>query len=118
MQLVKNLVNAGDARDVGSTPGVRKTSWSRKWQLTPILLPGKFHTQRYLAGYSPWGREDSDITKHTQTHTHTHTHDSAILLLGIYPEKATLLKDRYDAYCSTIYNSARKNLDVHLQMSG
>ena len=68
MQLVKNPVNAGDARDVGSTLGVRKTSWSRKWQLTPIFLPGKFHAQRSLAGYSAWGCEESDITEHTHTH--------------------------------------------------
>ena len=28
---------------------------SRKWQLTPVFLPGKFHEQRNLVGYSPWG---------------------------------------------------------------
>ena len=28
---------------------------SRKWQLPPVFLPGKFHGQRSLAGYSPWG---------------------------------------------------------------
>ena len=27
--------------------------WSRKWQPTPVFLPGKFHGQRSLAGYSP-----------------------------------------------------------------
>ena len=27
-----------------------------EWQPTPILLPGKFHGQRSLVGYSPWGR--------------------------------------------------------------
>ena len=26
----------------------------RKWQSTPVLLPGKFHGQRSLTGYSPW----------------------------------------------------------------
>ena len=34
---------------------VRKVSWSRKWQPTPVFLPGKFHGQRSLAGYNPWG---------------------------------------------------------------
>ena len=29
--------------------------WRREWQTTPVLLPGKFHAQRSLAGYSPWG---------------------------------------------------------------
>ena len=37
--------------------------WRRKWQSTPVLLPGKFHGQRGLVGYSPWGRKDSDTTE-------------------------------------------------------
>ena len=36
-------------------PWVRKTPWRRKWQPTPVFLPGKSHGQRSLAGYSPWG---------------------------------------------------------------
>ena len=32
---------------------VGKIPWSRKWQLTPVFLPRKFHEQRSLAGYSP-----------------------------------------------------------------
>ena len=31
-------------------------SWRRKWQPTPVLLPGKSHGWRSLVGYSPWGR--------------------------------------------------------------
>ena len=52
-QLVKNPpANAGDARESGSVPGLGR-SWSRKWEPTPVFLPGKFHGQRSLAGYSP-----------------------------------------------------------------
>ena len=36
-------------------PWVRKTPWRRKWQPTPVFLPGKSHGQRSLAGFSPWG---------------------------------------------------------------
>ena len=36
-------------------PWVGKILWRRKWQPTPIFLPGKSHGQRDLAGYSPWG---------------------------------------------------------------
>ena len=36
-------------------PWVGKIPWRRKWQPTPAFLPGKFHGQRSLAGYSPWG---------------------------------------------------------------
>ena len=42
---------------------VRKISW-RKWQPTPVFLPGKFHGQKSLAGYSPWGCKESDTTEH------------------------------------------------------
>ena len=31
---------------------------------SPVFLPGKSHGQRSLAGYSPWGRKESDTTKH------------------------------------------------------
>ena len=36
--------------------------WRRKWQSTPVLLPGKSHGQRSLVGYRPWGRKESDMT--------------------------------------------------------
>jgi len=29
--------------------------WRRKWQATPVFLPGKSCRQRTLMGYSPWG---------------------------------------------------------------
>ena len=31
---------------------------------TPVLLPGEFHGQRSLAGYSPWGHKELDVTEH------------------------------------------------------
>ena len=49
----------------GFDPWVGKIPWRRKWQSTPVLLPGKFHGQRSLVGYSPWGRKES-------VHIHTH----------------------------------------------
>ena len=30
---------------------------------TPVFLPGEFHGQRNLAGYSPWGGKESDMTE-------------------------------------------------------
>ena len=38
----------------GFNPWVGKIPWRRKWQSTPVLLPGKSHGQRSLVGYSPW----------------------------------------------------------------
>ena len=37
---------------------------------TPIFLPGKFHEQRRLVGYSPWGRKGLDMIEQLNTHTH------------------------------------------------
>ena len=34
------------------------------------FLPGEFHGQRSLAGYSPWGRKESDTTEHAHTCTY------------------------------------------------
>ena len=62
--VVKNPpANAGDTGDVGSIPGLERVPWSTKWQTTPECLPEKFHGQRNLAGYSPWGGKESDTTK-------------------------------------------------------
>jgi len=38
-------------------------SWRKKWQPTPVFLPGKFPGWRSLAGYSPWGCKESDMTE-------------------------------------------------------
>ena len=38
-------------------------SWRRQWHPTPVLLPGKSHGWRSLVGCSPWGHEESDMTK-------------------------------------------------------
>ena len=50
---------------------VGKLPWSRKWQPTPVFLPGKPHGQRSLAVYSPWGHKKLNKTEHTHTHTTT-----------------------------------------------
>ena len=44
-----------------------KIPWSTKWQATPVFLPGKFHGQKSLMGYSHWGCKESDMTEHTHT---------------------------------------------------
>ena len=44
-------------------PWVGKIPWRRKSQPTPVFLPGEFHGQRSLAGCSPWGHKESDMTE-------------------------------------------------------
>ena len=34
-----------------------------EWLPTPVFLPEEFHEQRSLAGYSPWGPDESNMTK-------------------------------------------------------
>ena len=60
---VKNPA-AGDMR-CGSNPWVRKISWRRKGQPTPVFLPGKLNGWRSLVGYSPRGRKELDKTEHS-----------------------------------------------------
>ena len=50
--VVKNLPT-----NANLIPGSGRSSGQRKWQYTPIFLPGKSHGERALAGYNPWGHE-------------------------------------------------------------
>ena len=44
-------------------PGVGKIPWRKEWLPTPVFLSGKFHGQRSLAGCSPGGSKESDMTE-------------------------------------------------------
>ena len=57
----------------GFDPWFGKMPWRRKWQPTPVFLPGESHGQRSLAGYSSWGRKEPDTTEHAWMHAHIHT---------------------------------------------
>ena len=47
----------------GFDPWVGKIPWRRKWQPTPVFLPGKSHGWRSLAGYNLWGHEELDTSE-------------------------------------------------------
>ena len=51
----------------GFDPWVGEIPWRRAWQLTPVFLPGESHGQRSLAGYSPQGHKESDMTEQVST---------------------------------------------------
>ena len=42
---------------------VKKMPCRREWLPTPVFLPGEFHEQRSLEGYSPWDYKESDTTE-------------------------------------------------------
>ena len=58
---------------LGFDPWVRKLPWRRKWHPTPVFLPGKSQGQRSLAGYSPWGHEESDTTEQLNANSRVQT---------------------------------------------
>ena len=51
--------------------------WRRKWQPTPVFLPGIFCGQRSLVGCSPWGGKESDTAEYAHMHgfLHNRKHD-------------------------------------------
>ena len=49
-----SVVGVYECRRCGFDSRVGKTPWKRKWQPTPVFLPGKSYGQRSLADYSPW----------------------------------------------------------------
>ena len=59
-QLVKNLPAMWETR-------VQFLGWEdaleKGMAITPVFLPGEFHGQRSLAGYSPWGHKELDVTE-------------------------------------------------------
>ena len=59
----------------GFNAWVSNILWRRSWQSTPVFLAGESHGQRSLAGYSPQGHKESDVTEATQ-------HDMTVVLLA------------------------------------
>ena len=64
----ESVANAGDAGDSGLIPGLGRFPLGRKWQPTPVFLPGKSQEYMSLAGYSPWSSKEFNITERLATH--------------------------------------------------
>ena len=58
--MVKHLPKC---RKPGFSLWVGKIPWRRKWQPTPVFLPGKSHGRKSLVSYSPRGRKKLDTTE-------------------------------------------------------
>ena len=55
---------------------IRKIHWRKKWQPTPLFLPGNSHGWRSLVGCSPRGQKESDMTGYsTALHSHLPVHE-------------------------------------------
>ena len=66
--------SACNTADPGSNSGLGRRPWRREWPLTPVFLPGEFHGQRNLVGYSPWSCEESDMAEWL-----THFHNNNVI---------------------------------------
>ena len=88
------------------SPWIGKIPWRRRWQPTPVFLPGKSHGQRTLVGYSPWGCTDLGTTE--QLH---------VLENIILSEKNQAEKDSYHM-TSLLPGYKREMLKANIQCSG
>ena len=60
-------------------PWIGKIPWRRKWQPTPVLLPGKSHGRRSLAGYSPRGSKSVGHDLATEQHNNRIQENATVL---------------------------------------
>ena len=91
----------------GFHPWVGKIPWRRKWQPTPVLLPGKSHWRRSLVGYSPQGRKESDTTERLHFHFHVCVHSAIQSCPALRPHG--LVPWTYYV-CSLIYINIRNKI--------
>ena len=75
--MIKNLPAMREA-----DPWVGRNPWRREWQPTPVFLPGEFHRERNLAGYSLWGCKESDTTEQLILNTLFLTHGLSLHILS------------------------------------
>ena len=96
---VENVINRPDKynslmargpgrRDVVLIPGLERSPGRRKWQPTPVFLPGKFHEQNSLEGCSPWAHKEMDMT---EAPTHVDVGGADLLGSG-RPQRQSILK--------------------------
>ena len=93
-------------------PWVGKIPWRRKRQSTPAFLPGEFHGQRRLVGYSPWGHKELDTIEHTHTHTHTHTY------VPFPPSEASTSWNHMDDWPRPLLSPTLENADIAMNFWG
>ena len=91
-------------------------NWRRKWQPTPVFLPGKSYGQRSLEDYSPWGHKELDLTEGlsmlAHTHTHIHTHTSTCSLISNFKDVIFFSNSIIDLFLSaySFHFSPRNNV--------
>ena len=59
----QTLKSSPAVQETWFNPWVGKFPWRREWLPTSVFFSGEFHRQGSQAGYSPWGRKESDTTE-------------------------------------------------------
>ena len=103
-------------RRSGFSLWVGKIPWRRKWQPTPVLLPGKFYGLRSLVGYCPWDRKESDITEWLHFHFQGNIsckdgHNKGQKQYG--PNRSRRYKKRWQEYTEELYKKDLSDSDSH-----
>ena len=75
--MVRNLLQCARPQ---VDPWVRRSAGEGNGCTTPVFLPGEFHGQRSLVGYSPCGHTESDVTE--QLHTQDLGHSAVVIVTG------------------------------------
>ena len=96
-QQVKNLPATQKSRRFD--PWLRKIPWGRKWQPTPVFLPGKPQGKRNLVGYSPKGPKELDMTEWLSTCAlEKWLKNSVFLSTQLYFDLSFVYYSKYDTY--------------------
>ena len=83
--VVKNLpANAGDVRDTGLIPRSGRSPRVGNGNTLQYYLPGRFHGQRSLMGYSPWDHKESGTTEQLSIRAHVTGDKSSPLLISYF----------------------------------
>ena len=107
--IVKNLpTSEGGARDADSILGSKISPGVRKWQSSPVLLPGKFHGQRSLEGYSPWDPKGLDMTEWMSMHAY---------LNYIFKRPEYAMKHILTTQWEEVYNCTKTEVGKHCYIS-
>ena len=101
--MVKNLPAK---QEPGLDPWVGKILWRKGWLLTPVFLPGEFHGQRSLVGYSPWCHKVMDIT------------DRLTLFFFFFKEIKDLYTENYKIMMKEIKDDINKWRDIPCSWMG
>lgn len=81
------------------TSATREAQYINIRQPTPVFLPRRFHGQRNLADYSPWGLKESATTEHIRINICTYTFTHSLIYSLTYVTDRFLMSDQIQALC-------------------